>query len=110
VSDELPIGRIVGVGAAALALFIASCVWVYGEIRVRQHDLGGRAPTPLLVGREEIGIVNQRPFALTQNAADLRREQRRRLETYGWVDPAHQLIHLPIERAMQLMVERGTAP
>lgn len=30
-----------------------------------------------------------------------------RLNSYGWVDPANGVVHIPIERAMGLLVERG---
>ena len=30
-----------------------------------------------------------------------------RLETYGWVDRRERISHIPISRAMQLLVERG---
>lgn len=35
----------------------------------------------------------------------LRREQARRLETYGWTDRARGLVRVPIERAMDLLLE-----
>ncbi|HEX6003025.1 MAG TPA: hypothetical protein VFZ14_03410 [Burkholderiales bacterium] len=34
------------------------------------------------------------------------REKQQRLESYGWIDRAAQRVHIPIERAMQLMQER----
>ena len=33
--------------------------------------------------------------------------QRRTLSTYGWVDPVGQIIRIPIDRAMQLVIARG---
>lgn len=35
------------------------------------------------------------------------RKQKHRLESYGWIDPRAGIIQLPIERAMQLIVEQG---
>lgn len=34
-------------------------------------------------------------------------EQAQRTETYGWIDRQGGVVHIPIERAMQLLVERG---
>lgn len=34
-------------------------------------------------------------------------EQAARTESYGWVDRQSGVVHIPIERAMQLLVERG---
>jgi hypothetical protein len=50
------------------------------------------------------------PVLQTNPPVDLRRyedEQERILSTYGWVDREAGTVHIPIERAMQLMVERG---
>jgi len=34
-------------------------------------------------------------------------EQRARLNSYGWVDPEKKILHIPIDRAIDLLVERG---
>lgn len=38
---------------------------------------------------------------------DFARENARRLQSYGWIDPAHGVIQLPVQRAMQLIVAQG---
>jgi hypothetical protein len=43
-------------------------------------------------------------------AADLlrlRSDEQKRLTGYGWADPDHHLVRLPIERAIELTAERG---
>lgn len=37
----------------------------------------------------------------------LKSDQRSVLHAYGWVDKANGVVHIPIERAMQLTLERG---
>ena len=37
----------------------------------------------------------------------LRAYEKERLSTYGWVDKGAGVAHMPIERAMQLVAERG---
>lgn len=37
----------------------------------------------------------------------LRQEQQQRLESYGWVDQAGGVTRIPIDRAMELMIQRG---
>lgn len=39
--------------------------------------------------------------------AELERRQRERLSSVGWVDREAGIVHLPIDRAMTLVVERG---
>ncbi|HET7675787.1 MAG TPA: hypothetical protein VFL54_09725 [Gammaproteobacteria bacterium] len=40
----------------------------------------------------------------------LRIENRQRLHSYGWVDKQRGIVHVPIERAMQLIAEHGFPP
>ena len=66
-----------------------------------------------LSGGDPAGANGQLPPAIagprlqTAPAVDLaafQREKRERLEGYGWVDRAAGRVHIPIERAMELMV------
>jgi hypothetical protein len=38
---------------------------------------------------------------------DIRRNEEKTLYTYGWVDEKAGTVHIPIERAMDLLVQRG---
>lgn len=56
------------------------------------------------------GTRIQAPLLQPDAAADLResREQSRRwLSGYGWVDRTAGIVHIPVERAMRVLVERG---
>jgi len=39
---------------------------------------------------------------------EMRREMTERLGSYGWVDEGAGVVHLPIDRAIELIAERGT--
>lgn len=41
---------------------------------------------------------------------DFRSAEERRLSTYGWMDRSTGTVHIPIERAMDAIAERGVAP
>ena len=41
------------------------------------------------------------------NFRDLLEDQERKLATYGWVDKDQGMVRIPIDRAMELIVERG---
>jgi hypothetical protein len=51
--------------------------------------------------------IERAPMLLTSNPSDERaafeREKHRRLESYGWVDLNARIVHVPIERAMQML-------
>ncbi len=40
--------------------------------------------------------------------ARLASEQKQRLETWQWANPEHTLVQIPIERAMQILAQRGS--
>jgi len=42
-----------------------------------------------------------------KNLNQMQEEAENRLNSYGWSDPANELVRIPIERAMDLIVERG---
>lgn len=43
-----------------------------------------------------------------RDIAEFRTEKERRLDAYGWVDRAHGVVHIPIARAMEILVARST--
>lgn len=48
-------------------------------------------------------LLTNEPMALQEYRAD----QAQALTSYGWVDRNNQVVHVPISRAMDLLVERG---
>jgi hypothetical protein len=57
-----------------------------------------------------VGSIQQRPFERPAVGLELKAEQKRRLESYGWVDRNRGVVHLPIERAMDWSLELGQDP
>jgi hypothetical protein len=52
------------------------------------------------------------PRVDTHESEELRRlldAQNKRLKTWGWSDPQHTLVQIPIERAIQLLSKKGAA-
>lgn len=107
--DQLPNSRIAVVAGAWMALVVLS---VLGIRWWQQKSMPStRAATAARMGESEIADVNQRPFALDDEAPRLRTEQGTRLEHYGWVDRGAGVIHMPIEQAMeQVLAEEGRRP
>ena len=78
----------------------------------RRFDGNGYQPSyiPAAIGQEEINIVDQVPFELNRWVTRYQEEYVNekgtgRLQTYGWTDPKTGTIRIPIERAMDLIVE-----
>lgn len=109
-----------------VVFLIAVAVAMYGTFAVfqtrdaaDQRDLGpmverAEPGRPRLFNKENQVALPDRipagPKLLTSepaNLRDFRTEQATRLQTYGWTDQGNRVVHLPIERAMALIVERG---
>ena len=60
-------------------------------------------------GKAKIGIVEQRLFENANQGLAWREQAYRRLDATGWVDREKGVVHIPIERAMDL-VEKGARP
>ena len=61
---------------------------------------------PGQLGHAEIGIVDQVPFDVTRAVQKYRNDQIERLSSWGWMDRKQGTIHMPIDRAMDLVVQQ----
>ncbi len=105
-ADQVRTWTIVGVGVASLAIFIAaSAVTVSWMERTRAALNPAWPGVPAEAGQRKIGVLEQQLFENANHARALREEQERRLHSYGWVDRDKGLVHMPIERAIDLSVQ-----
>lgn len=105
-TDRIYPARIVLVGAAALLIFAAASAVTVLYMRRAQAELNPAFPVmPAAAGEAKIGIVEQQLFENADRAKTLRVEEERRLHSYGWVDRKAGLAHLPIDRAMDLVLQ-----
>lgn len=95
---------IVAVGVAALVLFFLASLAATAYLRVK---VGERPvlPIPPEIGESKIGLVEQDFFGLAFRGERERAAQLQHLEAYGWVDRSRGIVHLPIDRAMELVVK-----
>jgi hypothetical protein len=95
---------ILGVGVASIAIFAVATVWSTHILNATRAEMqpAGPPPIPRQVDQYEVGIVNQRVFALDQRAAQKRLQQMERLRSYGWVDREAGLAHIPIDEAVRM--------
>jgi hypothetical protein len=109
-ADRIQTWTIVGVGVASLALFIAASAVTISWMEGARKAMNPTWPAiPSEAGQRKIGMVEQQLFENANHAQALRQEQERRLHSYGWVDKQKGLVHMPIERAIDLSV-RGERP
>lgn len=99
---------VIGTGLAAIIVFSIATfvVWRYLEMREKVLQPGGPAVIPAKLGQAEIGIVDQVPFDVTRAVQVYRNERIERLSSWGWMDRKQGTIHMPIDKAMDLVVQQ----
>jgi hypothetical protein len=104
---NLPYRKIVGVGLGSVFIFALSIVWSTALLHGAEKEMhpAGPPPLPRGVNQYEVGIVNQRMFSLDQRAAQKRLQQMNRLNTYGWLDKQAGVAHIPVDVAMDMLVQ-----
>jgi hypothetical protein len=104
--DQIAFGKVILVGVFSLVTFVAGILWsaaILHRDTKRAEESTGLAAQPVL-GKAEIGIVDQVPFNGDHRLADWRRERAARLNGYGWIDRGRGIAHVPIERALEAAV------
>jgi hypothetical protein len=98
-----------------LVYFILRGMYAYLDAYQKAHQ---PAQSPLvkvteadtrMVGPEEITKFPQPRLEKNERLEinDFRLEEEKKLNSYGWVDEKTGVVHIPIERAMQLVTQRG---
>jgi hypothetical protein len=96
---------------AGLAVFVATAMVVMAilfsffskeatELDTSASPLAKEAPPPVSVGPQ---LQPNPPVDLEK----MHHDEDAQLETYGWVDQREGLVHIPIDKAIELMAVRG---
>jgi len=95
---------VVSTAIGAIGVLVAGLVLSAGAGSVTPSlaGPGGALPAP-----REISEVEQTPIWSTRDGEDLRDAQRRELESWGWVDRDAGVAHIPIDRAMDLVMKES---
>jgi hypothetical protein len=98
----------VGLFALGLTLMIALVLPLLGWIFWHFEAVAKRSDAP----QSPLARNQTTPSPVLQNdpAADLavfRREEEERLSGYRWIDPRQGIVSVPIERAIEILAERG---
>ena len=110
--DLVPSGPIVRVSivsvlVGAIGVFFAGLIVVAatGDIAPRVAGPGGTKAAP-----KEIGENEQTQIWKSERGIDLRDAQSAELERWGWADREHHVARIPIDDAMNLVVQWQGAP
>jgi hypothetical protein len=86
----------IGVFSAGLLVIVAT-----GNIVPRVTGPAGTRPAP-----REIDEIEQTQIWKSQRGIDLRDAQRAELDRWGWANREHRIARIPIDEAMNLVVEQ----
>ena len=91
--------------AAMLAVTIAAMAWMFDYLTAREDRLD-TSGSPLADTRERPAAP---PLQVTPSSdlTQMRAREEALLNSYGWVDRQEGLVHIPIERAMEILAGRG---
>jgi hypothetical protein len=103
----------VAAGLVVMGLIVhVAAWWVFDSMKAA--DRAGK-PSEFPLAAKERGRLPEGP-RLEQiereqgKEGPLYAEEQRRLETYGWVDQKKEILRIPIDRAMKVMVEQDRLP
>ena len=104
-ADAKPIvGFLIALGLLLVLVMIAMMV-MYNVLEAR-FERAGRDISPL-IDVEQIPPDPKLQVNPTQELAEVEAWETERLTSYGWVDKDTGVFHIPIERAMEVLVESG---
>jgi hypothetical protein len=105
-SDLSP--RAIAIFGIALAATVIACVilavWIFGFFAARVTKLD-TPPSPLAKAAAPAGPHLQ--VSAPKDLEEMRAAEEKILTSYDWVDRQAGTVRIPIDRAMQLLVERG---
>jgi hypothetical protein len=101
-----------GILLFGLWLFIAAVIIhiaLWGFFRILEHETAKRDPRPTPVAEQRSNKFPE-PKLQPNPVGDVQRMRQRegeQLHQYGWVNRQQGVTHIPIERAMELLAQRG---
>jgi hypothetical protein len=110
--DDINVWAVGKVGIVLILTTIAALFLMFGMFRyfqVRENALQvpstvTAAPNPNNLPPEPRVLFNEHEH---DNLQEIQANEQRELNDYGWVDKAHGVVRLPVDRAMDLILQRG---
>lgn len=110
---EIQYHQLIWMGVGLLLIAVVSAVLVFFMLRGFVSWRAETAVSPPVMPPPSTSDAPQLLARPERELATVRRAEAERLDSYGWVDPASGVAHIPIERAIDLVAVRGlpsTAP
>ena len=95
--------------AVTVLFIVVATLGVFRDFGERNAAVN-RPPTPELTVTTQVSPEPRLQSNPTYDLNRFREEEETRLNSYGWVDSAHGVVHIPIQQAMQMIARQGLAP
>lgn len=107
--DALPRGLALRTLLATVVIGASLCFATYFILRVRVREVrpSYEFPEHTMPAPHEVSGVREELFAAPHARPSLPAQQRAELDSFGWVDRARRVVHIPIERAIDLAAARA---
>lgn len=105
--DVVARGPLVRIAVGTVVLSVALCIVAYLLLRERESQLrpSGFFPEERLGPPHDVAALREDPFELPHPEAARKESSRRRLESFGWIDRERRLVHIPIDRAIDSLLQ-----
>jgi hypothetical protein len=113
--DRVSTRVVVGLGILLVVASIFAMVVVFGlfqsfERGAEKRDAASLAAAGAERRPDQLPPAPRLQIQPVRHWQDFRDAERDRLKTYGWMDRSTGAVHIPIERAMDLVLARGVGP
>jgi hypothetical protein len=99
-ADQIPGRAMVGVGVGVVIAAVVGVLIAYGL----EHCGDRSGEGPAFTG--DVNGMETRAFALEAQGLEDHARDEQQLQTYGWSDRAHRIVHVPIDVAFDLYLRR----
>jgi hypothetical protein len=106
--DLVPRWKVLAALALTVVISAALILWAVcaTDARVAALRPSGVFPERWLGPRHMVAKIREDIFG-EQRGRSFNARKRAELDSYGWVDPAHDVVRIPIQRAIDLVVQEG---
>jgi hypothetical protein len=113
--DRVSTKVVVGFGVAllvlgAIAMVLVALIFKAFERGATRRDEASVSAAGLQVPPEVVPPAPRLQVYAVRHWKDFEAAENVRLESYGWMDRSAGVVHIPIERAMELIAQRGVGP
>jgi hypothetical protein len=99
---------IFGVSLVVGAILVHFLIWVLYVFYGSLHDKAYPRQYPMAqIGAPPLPPTPRLQTQPREDLKNLRAEEQKRLDSYGWVDASRGEVHIPIDRAMELLLQQG---